>query len=81
MKIAYGPPGAVGVKSLQYVSGDDGIGDADYVSANLHRIAKPVGTVALGAWVYAWFTKDESLKKQAFAVSLAAFVVQAVSKP
>lgn len=82
MKIAYGPPGAVGVKSLQYVSGGDGIGDdADYVSTNLHLVAKPLGVLALGTWAYAWRTKKPKLKKQAMAVAIGAFVVQVLTRP
>lgn len=79
MKISYGPPGAVGVKALQYVGevGDD----ADYVSLGLHSIAKPVGALALGAWAYAWVTKKPQLKKMALGVSIAAFIVQLATKP
>lgn len=79
MKIDYGPPGAVGVQSLQYVSG---VGDdADYISTNLHLVAKPVGVLALGVWGYAWMTKKSDLKKQALAVSLGAFLVQILTRP
>ena len=82
MKIAHGPPGSVGVKSLQYVGDVDGIGDdADYVTLGLHQLAKPVGSVALGVWVYGFATKNTKLKKQALAVSLAAFVIGMVAKP
>lgn len=78
MEISYGPPGAVGVKSLQYVSGTD---DADYVSTNLHLVAKPVGVLALGTLVYAWVAGKPKLKKQALAVSIGAFIVQALVSP
>lgn len=84
MKVEYGPPGAAGVKSLQYVSGDDydGIGDdADYISLGIHQIAKPVLALGLGTAAYSWVTKRERLKKQALAVSFAAFVVQLITRP
>lgn len=74
MRISYGPPGATGVKSLQYVSG---VGDdADFVTTNLHLVAKPVGVLALGTWAYALATRNAKLRKRALAVSIGAFVVQ-----
>ena len=77
MKIAYGPPGAVGVKHLQYLSGDD---DADYVSLGIARIARPVGALALGTWVYAAITKKPELKRRALGVSVAAFIVELITR-
>lgn len=75
MKIDYGPPGASGVKSLQYV-GDD----ADYRSMNVEELAKPVGKVAFGVWVYAWVTGNRSLKTVALGVSVASLFVQLTAK-
>lgn len=77
MKIAYGPPGAVGVKSLQYVGDSE---SADYISSGLHRLTKPIGALSLGAWVYALINKNEKLKRQTLAISLAAFVIHIFSK-
>lgn len=76
MKIDYGPPGAVGVKQLQYV-GDD----ADYVSIGLYQLAKPASAIALGVWGFAWVTGNRSLKRMALGVSVAAFFVQTLMKP
>jgi hypothetical protein len=81
MQIAYGPPGAVGVKSLEYVSGVDGTDDADYVTLGLNRVAKPISAVALGTWIFAWAMGLDSIKRKAFAVSIAAFAVQVFTKP
>lgn len=74
MKIDYGPPGAVGVKSLQYV-GDD----ADYTSTGLRQLAKPAGAIALGVWGFALVTGNKPLKKIALGVSVAAFLIQMVT--
>jgi len=71
VKIAYGPPGAVGVKSLQYV-GDD----ADYTSTGLRSVAKPVGAIALAVAAYAWKTGDKKLQKQALAVAAGALILK-----
>lgn len=76
MEIAYGPPGATGVKQLAYV-GDD----ADYTSTGLYGVARPASFVAAGVWVFAALTGAKTLKKQALAVSVAAFVVSVVTKP
>lgn len=75
MKIDHGPPGATGVKSLQYV-GDD----ADYKSTTLGQIAKPVGNVALGVWAYAWITGNRSLKLMALGVSVGSWLIQLEGK-
>ena len=78
MKIEYGPPGAVGVKQFQYRSDDD---SADYISSGVHQIAKPLGAIALGTWAYAWITGREALRRRALGVSIAAFIVQLVTRP
>jgi hypothetical protein len=73
MKIAYGPPGAVGVKSLQYVGnvGDD----ADYTSSGIMNLAAPVAVLAAGVAAYAWSTKNKKLRTRAGAVAIGAAVV------
>lgn len=76
MKIDYGPPGATGVKQLQYV-GDD----ADYTSTGLQELAKPAGKIALGVWGYAWITKNQSLKTMALGVAVASWLVQLSGSP
>lgn len=81
MRIDYGPPGAMGVKQLAYVSGDGMRDDADYVSLGLHRIAKPVGAIAAGAWGFAWITGRPVLRRGALGVALAAVLVQWLTKP
>lgn len=81
MMVEYGPPAVSGVKTLQYVSGIDGIGDdADYVTTNLQRAAGPISVLALGTWVYARFAGRPDLEKQAFAVSVGALAVQLLTR-
>lgn len=75
MKIAYGPPGAVGVKQLQYV-GDD----ADYTSMNVAELAKPAAKVAAGVWIYAFITGNRSLKVVSMGVTAASLFVLLTSK-
>ena len=80
MKIAYGPPGAVGVKHLAYVG--DAVGDdADYVTGSLHRVAKPLGIISVGFWAYGAATKNRRLKKQALAVGIGALLVELLTRP
>ena len=76
MKIAYGPPGAVGVKQLQYV-GDD----ADYTSTNVTELAKPAAKVAAGVYVYALITGNRSLRLASLGVTAASLFVLLTSKP
>jgi hypothetical protein len=76
MKLEYGPPGASGVKHLQYLSADE----PDFVAGNLSRVSRPVAALAAGVWVYALITKREKLRRQALGVSIAAFVVGLVTR-
>jgi len=75
MKIDHGPPGATGVKSLQYV-GDD----ADYSVTTLGQIAKPAGKLAVAVWAYAWITGNRSLKLVATGVGIGALLIQLQEK-
>lgn len=72
MHIEYGPPGLRGVQNLQYLSDSE----PDYTNAGLHQIARPVGLVGLAVWVYAGLSGNKKLKKQAFAITVAAFIVE-----
>ena len=76
MKIDYGPGPTVGVKTLQFV-GDD----ADFVSSDIHELAKPTAALSLGVWAYAWITDNQPMKKVALGVSVAAFLVQTLMAP
>lgn len=79
MKVSYGPPGIGGVKTLQYVSGTDGLGDT--TGDLLAKVARPVGLVATGVWAYAkWGTKDRKLTKQASGVALGALLIEILGR-
>lgn len=76
MKLEYGPPGAIGVKHLQYMSADE----PDYLAGNLRQLARPVGTIAMATWAYAWATGREDLRRTAFGVALGSFLVGLLSR-
>jgi hypothetical protein len=67
MKVEYGPPGIGGVKSLQYVSGDETSGDGfrfDLINFSVFLFG--------GLWGYAEATGSRRLAKQAKTASLVA---------
>lgn len=76
MKLEYGPPGAVGVKHLQYMSADE----PDYMSSGLQRLAKPVGALAAATWVFAWATGHDGLRRGALGVSVGALLVGLITR-
>lgn len=75
MKISYGPPGAVGVKQLQYV-GDVDIPD----TTGLKPYVKPAAKFAVGSWVAGWLGDSPMLKRTGLIIGLAALAVQYLSK-
>lgn len=69
MHVEYGPPGIGGVKTLQYVSGVDGIGED---AVNLVEI---VGLGAAALWGYSKLAKDRELEGPSRIVALVAAAV------
>jgi hypothetical protein len=67
MKVEYGPPGIGGVKSLQYVSGDETSGDGFRFDL-INSLPFALG----GLWGYAEATGRRKLAKQARLASLLA---------
>jgi hypothetical protein len=76
IQLSYGPPGAVGVKHLQYLSDD-----ADYVSSGIYGIAKWAGIAAAATWGYAEVMGYETLRKRAMATAVASFLVGILTRP
>ncbi len=74
MNIAYGPPGQVGVKSLQYLSGD-GVPNPPSSRA---RVARAVGLGALGVSLWTK-SSNKNLSGKAAWVAFTAFVVEFLS--
>ena len=77
LELAYGPPGEMGVKSLQYLSASE----ADYTATGLHGLVKPLGAVAVGAWLFGALTGRQELQRGAFAASVALFAVGVLTRP
>lgn len=76
MKIEYGPPGEVGVKSLQYVAGD-GLDEGESLTK---RVARPLSLLAGGVWLFAMMSGRDELRKNALAVSAAAYAVSVLAR-
>jgi hypothetical protein len=79
MIIEQGPPGATGVKSLQYV-GDDGLGEADYISSGLNQLSKPVVALAAGAFLFGWLMGRSRIVRTSLAVGAGALAIKYFTK-
>ena len=70
MQVSYGPPGTTGVKSLQYLSGDEKELDRKGFAT--------LGLLAAGIWLYATHAKKTRWQQPAFVSAASLFLAQIV---
>lgn len=74
MIVEFGPPGATGVGTLQYLSGDP----LDAVSTR--DIARQVGLAATAVWAWALVTKRRRARRTAFWVACGAWAYELLQR-